>query len=84
MRASPTGADVELDGDGDQPRVVVVDDHDLFRTGLMNLLTEQGIHVIGEAARATRPCGSCATSPPDVVVMDINMPGISGVDAPKE
>ena len=31
-------------------RVLLVDDHDLFRTGLSKLLTEQGVHVIGEAA----------------------------------
>ena len=32
------------------PRVLLVDDHDLFRTGLRNLLEEHGVHVVGEAA----------------------------------
>ena len=36
--------------DGDGLRVLLVDDHDLFRTGLRNLLEEQGVQVVGEAA----------------------------------
>jgi len=64
--------------------VVVVDDHDLFRTGLMNLLTEQGIHVVGEAATGEAAVKLVRDLAPDVVVMDIHMPGISGVDATRE
>jgi DNA-binding NarL/FixJ family response regulator len=86
VRASPIGADVGGDGDrgGDEPRVVVVDDHDLFRTGLMNLLTEQGIHVVGEAASGEAAVKLVRDLAPDVAVMDIHMPGISGVDATRE
>ena len=86
MHASPTGADGRVDGDeaGDDTRVVVVDDHDLFRTGLMNLLTEQGIHVVGEAATGEAAVKLVRDLAPDVVVMDIHMPGISGVDATRE
>jgi DNA-binding NarL/FixJ family response regulator len=69
---------------GDDTRVVVVDDHDLFRTGLMNLLTEQGIHVVGEAATGEAAVKLVRDLAPDVVVMDIHMPGISGVDATRE
>ena len=36
-------------------RVLIVDDHDLFRTGLRNLLEEQGVLIVGEAAPAPRP-----------------------------
>ena len=64
----------------DELRVLLVDDHDLFRTGLKNLLAEQGLKVAGEAASgdvALRLVGELA---PDVVIMDLNMPGISGVD----
>jgi len=64
--------------------VVVVDDHDLFRTGLMNLLTEQGIHVVGEAASGEAAVKLVRDLAPDVAVMDIHMPGISGVDATRE
>ena len=86
MRASPTDANGRVDGDGagDDTRVVVVDDHDLFRTGLMNLLTEQGIHVVGEAATGEAAVKLVRDLAPDVVVMDIHMPGISGVDATRE
>jgi two-component system nitrate/nitrite response regulator NarL len=70
--------------DGEQPRVILVDDHDLFRTGLVNLLTEQGVHVIGEAATGDAALRLVRDLAPDVVVMDINMPGISGVDATRE
>jgi DNA-binding NarL/FixJ family response regulator len=68
----------------DELRVLLVDDHDLFRTGLKNLLAEQGLKVAGEAASgdiALRLVGELA---PDVVIMDLNMPGISGVDTIRE
>ena len=68
----------------EQPRVVLVDDHDLFRTGLVNLLTEQGVHVVGEASRGEAAIRLVHDLAPDVVVMDLNLPGISGVDATRE
>ena len=68
----------------DSPRVVLVDDHDLFRTGLVSLLSEQGVHVIGEAANGDGALRLVRDLAPDVVVMDLNMPGITGVDATRE
>ena len=62
-------------------RVLIVDDHDLFRTGLRNLLEEQGVQVLGEAASGTDAVRSVREDAPDVVVMDLNMPGMGGVDA---
>jgi DNA-binding NarL/FixJ family response regulator len=62
-------------------RVLIVDDHDLFRTGLRNLLEEQGVHVLGEAASGTDAVRCVRENAPDVVVMDLNMPGMGGVDA---
>jgi DNA-binding NarL/FixJ family response regulator len=62
-------------------RVLIVDDHDLFRTGLRNLLEEQGILVIGEAAAGNEAIRAVRELAPDVVVMDLNMPGMSGVEA---
>jgi DNA-binding NarL/FixJ family response regulator len=62
-------------------RVVIVDDHDLFRTGLRNLLEEQGVQIIGEAATGTEAVRIVRELAPDVVVMDLNMPGMGGVDA---
>jgi DNA-binding NarL/FixJ family response regulator len=66
------------------PRVLLVDDHDLFRTGLRTLLEEQGIDVVGEAETGTRALEQIRETAPEVVVMDLNMPGISGVEATRQ
>ena len=68
----------------EQPRVLLVDDHDLFRTGLAKLLTEQGVHVIGEAPTGEAALRLVDELAPDVVIMDLNMPGLGGVDATRE
>ena len=62
-------------------RVLIVDDHDLFRTGLRNLLEEQGVVIVGEAATGAEAVSVVREIAPDVVVMDLNMPGMGGVDA---
>jgi DNA-binding NarL/FixJ family response regulator len=64
-------------------RVLLVDDHDLFRTGLRNLLEEQGVEVVGEASAGTDALKFVRELQPDVVVMDLNMPGMNGVEATK-
>jgi DNA-binding NarL/FixJ family response regulator len=66
------------------PRVVLVDDHDLFRTGLRNLLEEQSVQVVGECDNGTEALRAVRELAPDVVVMDLNMPGISGVEATRQ
>ena len=70
--------------DGDGLRVLLVDDHDLFRTGLRNLLEEQGVQVVGEAASGADALRIVREIAPEVVVMDLNMPGMSGVEATRE
>jgi DNA-binding NarL/FixJ family response regulator len=62
-------------------RVLIVDDHDLFRTGLRNLLEEQGVEIVGEAASGSEALDVVREAPPEVVIMDLNMPGMNGVDA---
>ena len=62
-------------------RVMLVDDHDLFRTGLRNLLEEQGVNIVAEAADGSEAVGAVRDHAPDVVVMDLNMPGMTGVEA---
>ena len=62
-------------------RVVLVDDHDLFRTGLRNLLQQQGVDIVGEAATGSDALRVVRENAPDVVVMDLHMPGMNGVDA---
>jgi DNA-binding NarL/FixJ family response regulator len=62
-------------------RVLLVDDHDLFRTGLRNLLEEQNVMIVGEASSGTEAVKLVRELAPDVVVMDLNMPGMNGVEA---
>jgi DNA-binding NarL/FixJ family response regulator len=68
----------------DDLRVLVVDDHDLFRTGLRSLLEEEGVQVIGEAAGGAEAVRIVRELAPDVVVMDLNMPGMTGVEATRQ
>jgi DNA-binding NarL/FixJ family response regulator len=72
------GADVDLTVG---VRVVIVDDHGLFRTGLRSLLEEQGIQVVGEAGDGAEALEIVREVAPDVVLMDLNMPGMAGVEA---
>jgi DNA-binding NarL/FixJ family response regulator len=65
-------------------RVIVVDDHDLFRTGLKNLLEEQGVNVVGEAPNGQTAIRLASDLAPDVVVMDLNMPGLTGVETTRQ
>jgi DNA-binding NarL/FixJ family response regulator len=62
-------------------KVMVVDDHDLFRGGLVGLLEQRGVHVVGEARLAADAIRLAGELNPDVVLMDLNMPGMSGVEA---
>lgn len=61
-------------------RVVVVDDHPLFRQGVVHALTDtDGISVIGEADSGAGALAIVRDQLPDVVLLDINMPGWSGL-----
>jgi DNA-binding NarL/FixJ family response regulator len=63
-------------------RVLVVDDQTIYRVGLRTMLQEaDGVEFVGEAADGAAAIESCAGSTPDVVLMDIRMPGIGGVEA---
>lgn len=62
-------------------RVVLADDHPFYRQGLADLLTRSGIEVVGEAADGQSAIELAQETAPDVVVMDLNMPGISGAEA---
>ena len=65
----------------DPIRVVVVDDHELFRNGLTKMLSDRGIPVVGVASSGEEALDTIPRLRPDVVLMDLPLPGISGVDA---
>ncbi|GAA2367424.1 response regulator transcription factor [Nonomuraea africana] len=62
-------------------RVLIVDDHPVFRSGLRGLLSALDIEVAGEAKDGAEAVRLAAELQPDVVVMDLHMPGGNGVDA---
>jgi DNA-binding NarL/FixJ family response regulator len=62
-------------------RVVIADDHAFYRQGLADLLGQSGIEVVGEAADGKAVLELAEKTAPDVVVMDLNMPGLSGAEA---
>jgi len=65
-------------------RVLLVDDHAMVRQGLRSILeTYPDLEVIGEAADGIYAVEAAITTQPDVVVMDINLPGLNGIDATK-
>jgi DNA-binding NarL/FixJ family response regulator len=63
------------------PRVLLVDDHEIYRAGLRGLLEEQGIDIVGEASTGEQALEVVEAKHPNVVIMDLNMPGIGGIEA---
>lgn len=62
-------------------RVLIVDDHDVFRHGLAQLLREEGLEIVAEANSGAAAIRLTAELAPDVVLMDLAMPAMSGVEA---
>jgi two-component system invasion response regulator UvrY len=62
-------------------RVMLVDDHALVRVGFRMLLADQQVEVVAEADSGEEACRECARVRPDVVVMDLSMPGMGGIEA---
>lgn len=62
-------------------RIVVVDDHTLFRRGLVGLLTEmEGFQVVGEASNGRDALSVIKAQNPNIVLLDVNMPEMSGIE----
>jgi DNA-binding NarL/FixJ family response regulator len=71
-----------MKNNGDKIRVLLADDHTIFREGLRSLLeAEQDVAIVGEAATGHSTIELAARSKPDIIVMDIGMPDGSGIDA---
>ena len=62
-------------------RVVVADDHPVFREGLVMVLRERGIEVVAGVADGQEALNAAAARNPDVVLMDLAMPGLGGIEA---
>lgn len=63
-------------------RVIVADDHPIVRSGIVGLLAlDPGLDVVGEASDGSAAVELAARALPDVVLMDLRMPGISGIEA---
>lgn len=65
-------------------QVLVVDDHDLFREGLISLLGAAGLDVVAGAADGREALALVEAHAPDVILMDLDLPGASGVEATRE
>src|SRR5450759_2033040 len=66
-------------------RVIIADDHALLREGIRALLKlSEDIEVVGEAADGREAVAKCAELDPDVILMDIAMPGLGGLEAALE
>ena len=66
-------------------RLVIADDHTLCREGVRTILhTVAGIEVIGEATTGTEVIAQAKEQQPDVILMDIKMPGLNGIEATRQ
>ncbi len=65
-------------------RFLVVDDHALFRDGMVSLLKAGGMQVVGEAKNGEEAVIEAARLKPDVILMDIDMPIMNGIDATRK
>ena len=61
-------------------KILIVDDHELIRSGLANLLTQHKYHVVAEAATSSQASALINTHKPEIVLVDINLGSSSGID----
>ena len=69
----------------DSIRILIADDHPLFRDGLRALLNSlAGTEVAGEATSGDEAIAKASALQPDIILMDINMPGVNGIEATRK
>lgn len=69
---------------GETTRVVLADDHKIFRQALRALMQREGIDVVGEASDGEEAVQMSQAFMPDVTVLDFGMPGLNGIDAARK
>ena len=65
-------------------RVLIADDHPIFRAGLARTVVDAGMQLLGEAHDGHEALSLVSALEPDVILMDVNMPGINGVEATRQ
>jgi CheY-like chemotaxis protein len=76
----PCGPDLRPDSEG-RIRILLADDHAVLRDGLAGLLRQHGFLVVGEAVDGRQAVELALVLLPDVVLMDVSMPHVNGIDA---
>ena len=77
--------DTQVNGFGDAIKIVVVDDHKMVRQGLRRVLEESGdFNIVGEAGDGAEAIAMARELKPHVVIMDVNLPTVSGIDATRD
>jgi DNA-binding NarL/FixJ family response regulator len=67
-----------------RPTVLIVDDHEGFRASARALLQAEGFDVVGEAADGTEALEAAALLRPDIVLLDIQLPGLDGLEVAEQ
>ena len=84
QKETRVGADLSYAAKAEPVRVLVVDDHQAYRRALSSALSlVEDIEVAGEAGGGLAACEEAEQLHPDVIVMDLSMPDLSGIDAMK-
>ena len=69
----------------DKLKLIIADDHHIFRKGILSIVSEDaGIEIIGEAANGDDAYKLIADNLPDIAILDIDMPGLSGLDVARK